>query len=421
MIKKVGLLFVVVALLLIAAAPSTHPAQAAQEQTITVWGFVWTADWLDSIKPGFEAAHPGVTVNIERFEYDPYRDAVVTALAAGENAPDVVTLDPMWAGDLIRNGAVVALDGIENELNPADFTGGGWELCGYAGKQYGVPADLDFNVVFYRKDIYDPAIKAAGLDGFPANTADFVKVAQAITKDKQYAILLGVNDYYGFYQGFLTPYNGRLVSEDGSTYLYNNEAAVAALTLYNDLANTYKVARLWDDASDGDQAAALKNGEVLAVMRGSWYATELAAVAPELEGKWGVAPMPFGPEDRKYDASTGGACFSIPKASKAQDLARQFLVYMEQPEVMATYYEKVGGVPALQTAWQHIDLSQDNEYLGVPLAKLISEWAVQVRGMELPSAEVAEHLGEAIYIVTKEGGDVKESLDNAVASSPALK
>ena len=33
-------------------------------KTVTVWGFVWTADWLDAIAPGFEAQHPGVKVKV---------------------------------------------------------------------------------------------------------------------------------------------------------------------------------------------------------------------------------------------------------------------------------------------------------------------------------------------------------------------
>ncbi len=53
--------------------------------------------WWMRIAPQFEAEHPGVKVNVERFEYDSYQDMVLTTLASGEGVPDVVTLDPMWA------------------------------------------------------------------------------------------------------------------------------------------------------------------------------------------------------------------------------------------------------------------------------------------------------------------------------------
>ncbi len=419
--KLLSLLLVLT--LLAAGGTQIHSAarvQARADTTLTVWGFVWTADWLDSVAAGFEATHPGVTVNVERFEYEVYRDAIVTTLASGGGVPDVVTLDPMWAGDLIRDGALSPLEGIEAELNPDDFVAGGWQLCGYAGAQYGVPADLDFNLIFYRKDVFDPAIAEAGLDGFPATTEDFIKVAQAVSNDDQKALVLAPADYYGWYQGFLAPYGGRLVSDDGKEYTFNSDAGVQALKLYSDLFNEYNVALPWDDVLDGDSMIALKNGDALATMRGSWYATELASAAPEMQGQWGVAPMPFGPTDRTVHAATGGACFSVPVASEQQDLAREFVVYLEQPEVMATYYDVVGGVPSLKTAWDFIDLDGVNEYLGVPLARLVADWSANTVGMELPSTEVADALNDAIYRVTMEGTDPQDALDEAAASAPPL-
>jgi hypothetical protein len=51
-----------------------------------------------------------VTVKVERLKYDPYQDIVLTTLAYGGGVPEVVTLDPMWAGDLIRGDTVLSLD-----------------------------------------------------------------------------------------------------------------------------------------------------------------------------------------------------------------------------------------------------------------------------------------------------------------------
>jgi lactose/L-arabinose transport system substrate-binding protein len=415
--------FVLIAALLVIGIPTHHSevAAAPEETTLTVWGFVWTADWLESIAPGFEETHPGVTVNVERFEYEAYRDAIVTTLSSGSGVPDVVTLDPMWAGDLIRDGALSPLENIEDSLNPDDFVAGGWDLCRSQDVTYGVPADLDFNVIFYRTDVYGPAIEEAGLDGFPTTTEDFIRVAQMISDDDTYALLLAPSDYYAWYQGFLVPYGGRLVSDDGENYAFNSSEGVDSLNLYSDLVNEYGVAMLWDDLVDGDPMVALKNGDALAIMHGSWYATELEAAAPEMAGQWGVAPMPFGPADRTVHAATGGSCFSVPVAAENQDLANEFLAYLEQPEVMATYYDVVGGVPSLRTAWDYINLDGVNEYLGVPLARLVADWSANVAGMELPSAEVADLLGETIYMVTVDGVDAQEALDGAAEASPPLK
>jgi ABC-type glycerol-3-phosphate transport system substrate-binding protein len=397
---------------------------SAQSTTLKVWGFTWTADWLKTIVAGFQDAHPGVTVDVQSFECDdvcnPYKDTLTTTMSSGADVPDVVTLDPLWAGDLIRGGAMAALPGIDQELNPADYVAGGWDLCQSKGTQYGVPADLDFEIVFYRKDIWDPAIQAAGLSGFPANTDDYIKVAQAISTDDMKATILAQQDYYGFYQGFMTPYNARLTNLEGTEYTYNSPEAVDALTLYNDLANKYHVALLWNSSTEGDSDTAVSSGAVASTMNGSWYVSTLESILPDQKGLWAVAPMPFGPADRQYSVGVGGACFSIPTASANQDLARQFLIYMEQPQVMATYYTIVGGLPGLKTSWQYIDLEAVNDYLGVPLAKLVSEWSSTVRAMELPSAEVITNLSDAVYHVTAEGMSPQEALDQAVTASPPL-
>jgi ABC-type glycerol-3-phosphate transport system substrate-binding protein len=55
----------------------TEPAPVEGEKTITVWGFVWTADWLDAIAPQFEADHPGVKVKWA-IRIRPYQDMVLT-------------------------------------------------------------------------------------------------------------------------------------------------------------------------------------------------------------------------------------------------------------------------------------------------------------------------------------------------------
>ena len=105
-------------------------------------------------------------VKVERFEYDAYQDMVLTTLASGEGVPDVVTLDPMWAGDLIRGETVLPLDKAATELNTADFVQGGWDQQKWKDVQYGVLLYLDFNLLFYRKDVYEKAMQTFGTAGF---------------------------------------------------------------------------------------------------------------------------------------------------------------------------------------------------------------------------------------------------------------
>jgi len=403
-----------------AAAPVTEVA--AGEKTVTVWGFVWTADWLDAIAPGFEAQNPGVSLNVERFEYDPYMEMVLTTLASGQGVPDVVTLDPMWAGDLIRGDTVLPLDKATTELNVTDFVPAGWNLYAWQGVQYGIPLDLDFQLVFYRKDIYDAALQTLGMTAFPTNIDDFRAVASEVTRATgKPAMLLSQGDYYSWYQSFLAPMGGNLMNAEGTGYIFNNDTAVAALQLFSDLANVDQTGKLWSTDVDGDPMVAMKGGDIMAVLNGSWFATEIASGAPEMAGQWAIAPVPFGPAGRTNDAATGGACLSIPTQAAEPDLAWEFIKYSMTPANQAEYFRIVAGVPSLKTSWTDPALDEVNPYFGIPLGRSVADWSLRAMPMQLPSLEVADLIGESVTKATTGAATVKAALDEAVGLAPTLK
>ncbi len=399
----------------------TEPPAECVEESITVWGFVWTADWLDAIVPGFEAEHPCATVIVERFEYDPYQEMVLTTLASGEGVPDVVTLDPMWAGDLIRGGTVLPLEKATAELNVADFVPGGWNMYQWQGVQYGVPLDLDFQILFYRKDVYDAAMETLGMTEFPKTTEEFLTLATEVTKETgKPAILLSQGDYYSWYQSFLTPLGGNLMNDEGTEYIFNNETGVEALTLYGDIANVYQVGKLWDSGVDGDSMVAVAAGDVMALMNGSWYATELASGAPDMAGQWSITSLPWGEAGREFDAATGGACLSIPTGAANPDLAWEFLKYAETKENQVEYFKIVAGVPSLKTSWDDPSFDEVNEYFGIALGQAVADWSLRTAPMQLPSMELSDLIGEAITKSTTGLATPQEALDEAADAAPPL-
>lgn len=401
--------------------PASTTAPNEEARTLTVWGFTWHGHWFEAIAPEFEAQHPGVKVKIESFEYDPYQDMALTTLASGEGVPDVAVLDPLWAGDLIRGGTLLPLDKAETELNVADFVPGGWNLYAWQGVQYGVPLDLDFNLMFYRKDVYEAAMKTLGMTEFPRTTEDFLKLGEEVTKETgKPALILFQGDYYAWYQSFLAPMGGNLINEEGTEYIYNSDTAVSALQLYSDVVNKHKVGKLWTSDVDGDATVALKAGDVMGVMYGSWFARDLSSGAPEMADKWAIAPLPWGEADRPFDAATGGSCLSIPTQAAEPDLAWEFIKFALTPENQATFFRTVNGVPSLKTSWTDPALDEVNEYFGIPLGRSVADWSLRAMPMQLPSLEVSDLIGEAITKVTTGEAAPKEALDEAVSQAPPL-
>jgi multiple sugar transport system substrate-binding protein len=313
------------------------------------------------------------------------------------------------------------LDKATTELNVDDFVPAGWNLYAWQGVQYGIPLDLDFQLVFYRKDVYDKAMATLGMTEFPTTIEDFRTLATEVTKETgKPALLLSQGDYYSWYQSFLAPMGGNLINEEGTQYIFNDDKAVEALQLYSDLANVDKTGKLWSTDVDGDATVALKGGDAMAILNGSWYATELASGAPEMKGQWAIAPVPFGPEGRPNDAATGGACLSIPTQAKEPELAWEFIKYSMTPENQAEYFRIVAGVPSLKTSWTDPALDEVNDFFGVPIGRSVADWSLRAAPMQLPSLEVADLIGEAITKATTGEATAKEALDEAANAAPPL-
>jgi ABC-type glycerol-3-phosphate transport system substrate-binding protein len=234
------------------------------------------------------------------------------------------------------------------------------------------------------------------------------------------ATLLFQGDYYAWYQSFLAPLGGNLINDEGTEYIFNNDKGVEALQLLSDVANKDQVGKLWNFDVDGDPIVALKGGEAMAIMYGSWFATELASGAPEMSGQWSIAPVPWGKPGRPNDAATGGACLSIPTNAANPDLAWEFLKFTMTPENQVEYFKIVSGVPSLKTSWTDPAFDEVNDYFGIPLGSSVAEWSLRAAPMQLPSIEVGDLIGEAITKATTGEATPKEALDEAKNLAPPL-
>jgi ABC-type glycerol-3-phosphate transport system substrate-binding protein len=178
---------------------------------------------------------------------------------------------------------------------------------------------------------------------------------------------------------------------------------------------------LWSADTDGDVMVGAQAGDALAVMRGSWWATEVASGAPDQSGQWSIAALPWGSADRPFDAATGGACLSIPTNAANPDLAWEFLKFAETPANQVEYFKIVAGVPSLKASWTDASFDEVNPYFGIPIGRAVADWSLRAMPMQLPSMEVSDLLGEAITKVTTGLATPQEALDEAQSMAPPLK
>ena len=162
-------------------APATE-APAVEAVTLKIYLLDYTPDtiaWLKSeINPAFEAAHPGVTVEITEGSWSGWDTTFSGFFAAGEG-PDIINLGSEM--NTLYGQSLADMDPYLGEAAWADIKnfGPALENAKFEGKLRGLPIFTAPRYVFCRTDL----MEAAGwTTGTPQNFADWTKYAKQATK-----------------------------------------------------------------------------------------------------------------------------------------------------------------------------------------------------------------------------------------------
>lgn len=102
----------------------------------------------------FEAAHPGVTIKMETFEYQDYQTRIKSA-AASNTLPDMfLTLSGGFFESFVTSGAVLCLDDYYKAYSD-DITMAALSSGVYDGKLYGSVATQSISVLWYNKAMFE--------------------------------------------------------------------------------------------------------------------------------------------------------------------------------------------------------------------------------------------------------------------------
>ncbi|WP_157245612.1 extracellular solute-binding protein [Nonomuraea typhae] len=332
----------------------TAPQQAADVTTgklsgeVTVWAIGEEGKALGAFAKKFEAANPGVTINVTPISWEVAHDKITSAIA-GSATPDVSMIGSTWAGELSKTGALEATPG--NVVDKAAFFPGAWQTVDVNGTAYGVPWYVETRVLYYRKD----QARKAGVQP-PATWAEWKTFIQAL-KDKGGAGK-GYNQGYmeGSWQELLPliwQAGGEIV-KDGA-YTFDTPEAVAGLKQY---ASFFQEKLAPSDTPRGAFPQNFIKGEVGAFVSGPWMAGVLEKDGGAgFAGRFGLVTYPKGP--KSGTSFVGGADLVVFKKAKNRDAAWSFVRWLSEPKVQATWYQAVKALPAVQAAWQEPELSAD--------------------------------------------------------------
>ncbi len=275
--------------------------------------------------------------------------ALLLALVSG-SAPDVAlgvphTLPVEFA---IRD-AVTDLSAFRDYKEIASrFAPGSLIPYQYRNKAYALPEVIDFSVMLYRKDI----LQELGLS-LPGTWDDlYRKVIPVLAQNgMSFGYMMPPNDLYGpirLFSPFLYQENGRYYSEDGKTSALDSDTAYRAFLEWTRLYNVYGC------EIQADLYSRFRIGDMPIAVGSYWKYIQIMVAAPELFGRWGIAPVPGKPGENgtiNHTAGGNGTSSIIIKGSEKQEESWEFLKWWLSDDIQYRFGKEVESIIGPFARW----------------------------------------------------------------------
>lgn len=299
------------------------------------------------LKQEFERLHPGLKVKIVN---DPAGQAMakLKTLIAGGEPPDVMSLHGAFFVPLADEGALADLAPFaegDPDLNLSDFYPGLLELCNYEGKLYSLPRYTSVYTLFYNKTMFTAAGEAFPTERKRWDWEEFLRVAQALTKDTNGD---GKMDQYGcaidFTGARVYPWiwqnNGELVTSDRTRTTLDTPGCREALQFLVDLKDVHHVTPEVVRLEFREGIDLFKSQRVSMYQSGPWDVQELKGVK---EFDWDIAPLPKG---KRPATLLGTENYAISSRSRYPREAWELLKFLLSPESQRKMALELGKMPS---------------------------------------------------------------------------
>lgn len=264
---------------------------------------------------------------------------LLRASLAGKGPDVALMVGATYPVELAARGAVLNLseyidEGIKNEFHESSLI-----PFYYNGGLYALPETQSFPVIFYRKDIFEQL----GIS-VPNTWEEFYEVMSVIQSNNlavglpevdsaNYAVSASLN----IFESLLVQKGGMFYVDDLSKTQFDTESAYEAFTEWSKIYTNYGIAR---ELSFYNR---FRTGEVPFAIRGIGEYLQIKVAAPEINGKWDIAPIPGtlkenGEVDRSISSSVTG-CIVL-KAAATRGVAQEsadFIQWWVGSEAQAEY------------------------------------------------------------------------------------
>lgn len=295
---------------------------------------------LDRFRTRYQAAHPGVTLDIQIQEWDGIGQRVTSALASND-APDVIEVGNTQVAEYAASGGVRDLTDKVADLGGSDWLPGLAEPGRIEGRQYGIPWYAANRVVIYNKDLF----AKAKITSPPKTRDEWLEVTAKLNKGGDQGIYLPGQNWYTL-AGFIWDEGGDLAVNEGGTWKGGlaTPQALAAVEFYRKLQALGKGPKDSDEAKP-PQADVFAKGDVAQLISAPGGAVAIEKANPDLKGRLGFFPIPGKTADKPGAVFTGGSDLVIPEASKNPEAAYEVVKALAGEEFQTDMAKEMSYVP----------------------------------------------------------------------------
>lgn len=324
-------------------------ALTAGAEDIVLDYMLWSSDQAEievTAIAAFEAANPGVTVNVQSMPPSDYWPRV-SALAASGDLPDVMAMSSGFVAEWAEAGNLQDLAPHLAEVSLEGYFARAVEIGQIDGQQVAFPQNWVAPVLYYNRTAFD----AAGIDYPSADWTwdDFRAAAEALTIDENGD---GTAEQYGYWvygryaqtDPWVFRNGGRYINDD-ATALEINAEAERALAFLAGIVDAGFAPRP-QDLEGIRQQDVFGTGLAAMWVDGSWNIDNTRKLVGD-NFEWSIAQVPVGPDATAETARAyaWADMLAVTKDSKHSDLAAALVLHLTGPSLTAENFT-AGKVPA---------------------------------------------------------------------------
>lgn len=247
------------------------------DDTITIWmsGSSATFDINNQlIKESFEKEQPDIKVNLRLVS-----SALTEAILSGIGPDLYLGTDSATTMNLAYRNAVVDLSEFADFVDVKQrFRENAFVSVSYKNSVYGIPNSQSFSILFYRTDIFEE------MELEPPKTWDDVVYVMSMLKKNNLEFGLPFNS--GTFLNMLYQRGETLYNAEQTATALTSSAAIDAFSTFTSFFTDYSAPLSYNALNR------FRTGEMPILVGAVSFAAELDVLAPEIDGKWAVAPYP---------------------------------------------------------------------------------------------------------------------------------